>query len=297
MKTKNFLLKEAVFPIKNGGSIAIGGTALRRHPMAALHEIIRQKKRDLVLFGTINAVDIDLLIAAGCVKEIYSSAVQFDNEISVYALEKAFSEGNIIFNQQPKKIITEQFRAGASSIDFIPLRKSEIMEGNKYIQKLVSPFNGEEYIALKSFQPDVAIIHAHKADQYGNVQFDANRSLEDDIDIFIAESAKHTIVTVEQIVSEAAIEDDPANTVLPASLVDAVVEIPYGAHPFSCDERYEKDSSHLEYYKKISKEPAELNKYIQDYILGSSSWYDYLNKIGMARLLSLSSRQEVSGNA
>src|SRR5699024_12473762 len=99
---------------------------------------------------------------------------------------------------------------------------------------------------MKFYTPDVTIGNAHKDDIYGNVQLDEKRMMDNETDVLIAKSAKYVIVTVEQIVSEESIIDKANDTVLPRIFVDAVVEAPYGAHPTSCDTRYDFDIDHLQ---------------------------------------------------
>src|SRR5690625_7569811 len=79
---------------------------------------------------------------------------------------------------------------------------------------------------LPACYPDVAIIHVHRADRYGNCQIDGNITE----DFEVAHAAKHVIITAEEIVHDDVITNDPALTRIPYFVVDSVVEVPFGSH-------------------------------------------------------------------
>jgi glutaconate CoA-transferase subunit A len=296
LKTKLVTMMDAISRIHDGAHVAIGGSLVRRHPMAAIREIIRQNKKNLTLYGWNNSFDFDLLIGAGCVKEAHSSCVGLVNAGQAHNFRRAVENQMIRFVDHSETTAIDRFRAGASGIDFIPSKTplhSDLCRNDEYSKKITCPFTNERYIALKAFTPDVAIIHAHRADKYGNVQLDLRRMMENETDILIAKSAKLVIVTVEQIVSEETIIEDPFLTVLPKVFVDLVIEAPYGAHPTSCDTRYNSDMVHLLEYAEQSKTPEGAAQYIKEYVNDIKSSEHYLEKIGLERLLKLTRKQGV----
>src|SRR5699024_4602226 len=111
---------------------------------------------------------------------------------------------------------------------------SDIITSNPRIKEFSSPFSGETYAAVKEAKADVAIIHAHFSDQYGNIGLDRKRLMENEVDALIAKSSKKVIVSVEQIVSDEYIINNADLTFIPGIFVDAVVDTPYGAHPNAC---------------------------------------------------------------
>lgn len=289
-------MREAISNIRNNSTLGIGGSLIRRHPIAAIHEIIRQRKKNLTIYGWNNANDFDLLIAAGCVREAHSSYVGMANVGQAYSFRRALEKGIIRFIDHSETTAIDRFRAGASGVNFLPsksLLNSSLYVENEYTKPMKCPFTGEEYVALKAFQPDVAIIHAHKADVYGNVQLDRKRMMDNETDILIAKSAKFTIVTVEQIVSEDAICSSPTDTVLPKLFIDAVVEAPYGAYPTSCDTRYDYDLDHLLLYNERSKTEEGISSYLEEYIYQVRDWEHFLEKVGIDSLISLTRTQGV----
>jgi glutaconate CoA-transferase subunit A len=297
LKTKLTSMEEAIAAIPDGAHVAIGGSLIRRHPMAAIHELIRQNKKNLTIYGWNNANDFDLLIGAGCVKEAHSSYVGFANAGQAHRFRKAVEAGRIRFVDHSETTAIDRFRAGASGIDFIPSKTalhSVLQKNEEYQKEIICPFTGERYVAMKAFKPDFAIVHMHRADKYGNVQLDPRRMMDNETDILIAKSANHVIVTVEQIVSEEAIVEEPTLTVLPRLFVDAVVEAPYGAYPTSCDTRYDYDFEHLLYYAEQSKSDDSFVRYLDEYVRDVGNWDGFLKKIGLQRLLKLTRRQGVN---
>ena len=102
---------------------------------------------------------------------------------------------------------------------------------NENLTLFQDPFGGETLVACRALVPDVALVHAHRADEHGNVQYEPT-ILWPDIGIF-PKAAQKVIVTVEEIVDSEVLRRNPDRTVLPGFRVDAVVEVPYGAHPTS----------------------------------------------------------------
>jgi|SRR5699024_1336196 len=289
-KKKIQFMSQAISSINDGDKVAIGGSLIRRHPMAAIHEIIRQKKKKLTIYGWNNAIDFDLLIGSGCIKEAHSSYVGLAYAGQARNFRRGVENEDIRFVDHSETTAIDKFRAGASGLSFIPSKtplNSSLMTNKEYQKTIKCPFTEQEYIAMQSFTPDVSIVHAHKADIYGNVQLDEKRMMDNETDVLIAKSAKYVIVTVEQIVSEESIIDKANDTVLPRIFVDAVVEAPYGAHPTSCDTRYDFDIDHLQEYSELSKTWQGTQQYIKEFITETQDWGGYLEKIGVEKWMQL----------
>jgi glutaconate CoA-transferase, subunit A len=271
-ENKQVSLGEAITRIGDGAHIAIGGAQLRRHPIAAVHELVRQGKKDLTIYGLGNTVDFDLLVGAGCVREAHTSRVDSRNSA------------------------ISRFRAGAFDISFIPSKmapSSEASEDNEYSSTVECPFTGEPYVALRAFAPDFALIHAHWVDRLGNIALDHRYPMDDEADALIARSAKFVIVTVEQVVSEETFAEDSVQTLLPKELVDLVIETPYGAHPTSCDAVYDHDADHLQFYDEVTRTTDGAARYLKEHVFETKSWTVYLDRIGLSRLMELTRKRGV----
>jgi glutaconate CoA-transferase subunit A len=141
------------------------------------------------------------------------------------------------------------------------------------------PFTGKKYAAVPAIWPDVAAIHVHEADMYGNSVIRGISMA----DLELARAAKHLIVTAERIVNNSAIRDDPSATSIPFYLVDAVVEVPYGSYPGNMPYLYFSDEEHLCEWIKVEKNPEEFEKFLDHYIYGVSNFEEYLERCGGLR--------------
>jgi glutaconate CoA-transferase subunit A len=283
-KKKLMSIAEAVGMIRDGDTVAIGGHTMRRHPMAAVREIIRQGKRDLKVIGWNNGIDVDLLIGAGCVKTVQTSYVGMSNFGLALRFRAAAEAGNIEVWEESETSALERFRAGAMGIGFIPSKapiETAISE-NQDAKEIFDPFTDERYYALQAFNPDVAIVHAHVGDCYGNILLDSTSLGDNYADGYIAKSGNVAIVTVEEIADTEWIRANRFQILIPSFFVTAVVHVPYGAHPCSCDLRYDYDLDHMAEYHEASRTQDGFDSYLRKYVLGCRTHDEYLDAVGLA---------------
>lgn len=295
-KDKTTTLAEAVSLINDGDTVAIGGSLIRRHPMAIIFEMIRQGKRDLTLLGWNNAIDMDLLIGVGLVRAIETSYVGMAMVGLANNYRRAVESGSIRVYEHSETTAIDAFRAGSMGWTFYPSKTplgSGLAKYNERVTPMDCPFTGEKFCVLPAFRPDVAIIHAHIADYVGNVQLDPIRELDNEVDTLIAKSAKKVIVSVEQVVSEEAIQENPHLTMLPKFFVDRIIEIPFGAHPTACDCRYDYDLDFLRDYHGQTKSVDNFNKWLDRYVLSVKDHYEYLDLVGLEQLFSIQRPREM----
>jgi glutaconate CoA-transferase subunit A len=98
---------------------------------------------------------------------------------------------------------------------------------------------------------------------------------------------------VEEIIDERYCYENPHRTVLPAKFVDAVVEVPYGAHPCSCDTRYETDYKFIEMYVENCRDSRTFSAFLKKFIYDTKDHFEYLERLGLSRLLSIRRPEEV----
>ncbi|WEX07264.1 CoA-transferase [Chelativorans sp. AA-79] len=290
---KTATLKDAAALIKDGDVLAIGGHASCGHPMAMVAEIVRQGRRKLHLAGLSNGMDFDLLIGAGCASAVETSYVGIGDLGPAHAYRRAES-GALKVIEHSETTAMARFRATAMGLPFLPTRTglgTDLPETDPHLTPIEDPYTGEAWLAVQRIVPDVAVIHAHKADRLGNVQLDRDGWHDNSADVYIARSARTVIVTVEQIVSEAAIKARPIDTILPCTDVTCVVEAPYGAHPCCCDGRYDFDLAALAAYHEASATPEGLSFWIEDWVTGLGSHDAYLQKLGSKRLMEISTKR------
>jgi glutaconate CoA-transferase subunit A len=143
-------------------------------------------------------------------------------------------------------------------------------------QEVECPFTGQKLAALPALYPDVAILHVHRADVYGNCQIDGILVADDDI----AKASKRVIVTTEKIISNEEIRREPGKTVIPYWCVDAVIEMPFGSYPGNMPGEYFSDEEHLKDWLNAEKDEMQLEEFIGHHILSSKDFYEYLEKNG-----------------
>ncbi len=175
-------------------------------------------------------------------------------------------------------------------VPFIPAR---VMFGTDTMRhsaakEVTCPYTGMRLVALPALSPDVAIIHVHRADVFGNAQIDGISVSDGDL----ARAAKHVILTCERLSPTEEIRRDPTRTAIPYFLVDAVCEVPYGSYPGNMAYEYFSDEDHLREWLAAEEDPAALKAFLAKYIHGTADFAEYLQLCGgMARLVELRRRE------
>ncbi len=269
--------------VQDGDFIALGGFGHIRVSMACLYEIIRQKKRDLAVAGKTAVHDIDILIGGGCVSRV-ECAYSFGHELrGLSACGRRAVEGGQV------KVVAEisnagyqwRFLAGMMGIPFIPARN---MAGTDTFEKSAcklvrDPWSGKPIVLVPAAYPDVSIFHVPRCDKYGNAQIDG--ILVEDFEL--ARASRRVIVTTEEIIDEEEIRRDPRMTVIPYYVVDAVCEVPYGAHPALMPYQYFFDEEHIREWLELSKTDAGVSAYMDKYVFGVADFNAYLELVGGLR--------------
>ena len=274
--------------IKDGDYLAIGGFGHIRIPMAIIYEIVRQGIKNLSVAGHTAVQDIDVLMAGGCVSNVdIAYVVGFELRGLSGVQRKLFESGQIKKTDYTNGAMSYRIRAGAQGVPFIPVK---VMLGTDTMMhspgKVVKcPFTGEKVLLLPSLNPDVCIIHAHRADMYGNVQIDGH-IVKDDLQ---ARASKRVIVTCEELITDEEIRADPGKTVIPFYMVDAVIEQPWGSHPGNMPYKYYFDHEFTEDYLAAGrdKDPKTIKYWLDTWVYGLKDYDEYLTKLGARRLYNL----------
>ncbi len=281
---KQMSVREAVAQfVHDGDYLAIGGFGHIRVPMALVYEIIRQGRRNLALAGKTAVHDMDILIGAGCVARV-ECAYSFGHELRGLspAGRRAVESGQV-------KVVAEisnggyqwRFLAGMMGIPFIPTRN---LVGTDTFKKssakqIRDPWSGKPVTLLPAAYPDVAIFHVPRCDRFGNAQIDG--ILVEDFEL--ARAARRVIVTTEEIVDEEEIRRDPRQTVIPFYVVDAVCEVPYGAHPTLMPYLYFFDEEHIHEWLTLARTEDGTRDYFDKYVFGVPDFDAYLERVGGLR--------------
>ncbi|MBV8775535.1 MAG: CoA transferase subunit A [Deltaproteobacteria bacterium] len=276
---------EAANWIADGMTIAIGQPT----PMALVRHIIRRGVKDLTVIDA--GFSLDLLVAAGCVRKVisYYAGGGFGNPV-MPAFRRAAERGEIEVWECEEGILCAGLQAAAQLLPFLPWRGgvgTSLPEVNRDLKVFDDPIGGEKLLAVPPIKPDLTILHAAAADAYGNVQHNGGPGW---IDLFMYRAADLTIVQVERVIANEQVRADPWKTTIPA--VDAIVRAPFGAHPFYSRGFYSQDNDHLREYTSISADFAAgksetMTAYLDRYCRRPPTHTDYLEQIGIRRLLSL----------
>jgi len=282
-RDKVVTLAAAIADVPDRAIVALGGGLSARLPMASVRELIRQGKRDLHLVGSAHSIDVDLLVAAGAVRRCEESYVGFEQDLGLApAYRRAAQAGAIEVAESCCVTILAQLRATEMGLPFLPVRGvrgSDIARLHPEYREVTCPFTGEVLVAVPALKPDLALLHAPMGDRYGNLHLEQPYVLDER---FAAASGR-VVATVDRLVST---EDVAASGVtIPAHLVAAVVEAPFGAHPTSCYPRYAYDREHIAAYMRAAQSGGEdLAGYLKTYVYGVASEQEYQNLIGSDRL-------------
>jgi glutaconate CoA-transferase, subunit A len=263
---------------------------------AAAHEIIRQRRRDLTLCRLTPDVVYDQMIAAGCARKLVFSWAGNPGAGSLHAFRRA-AEGKAGAQQLELEEYSHfgmvaRLSAGAARLPFWPLRNymgTDLPRANAFIRSVACPFTGEQLAAVPALNPDVTIVHAQRADAAGNTQIWGLLGVQKEA----AFASKRVIVVVEELVDESVIRSDPNRTIIPATIVDAVVVEPWGAHPSYAQGFYDRDNEFYIEWEGVSRDPVALERYLDEWILGVRDRAEYIEKSG-TQLDRLRAREQLS---
>ncbi len=237
--------------VHDGDTVALEGFT-HLIPFAAGHEIIRQGRRELTLVRMTPDIIFDQMIGAGCAKRVVFSWGGNPGVGSLHRFRDAVERAwpcPIEIEEHAHAGMAAAYAAGAANLPFglcIGYLGTDLLERNPRTAIVTCPFSGEKVAAVPALRPDVAVIHAQKADRRGNVLISGIVGVQKEAVL----SAKRAIVTVEEIVDE--LGDTMNATVLPSWVLSAVCEVPGGARPSYAHGYYERDNAAYLAWDKIS---------------------------------------------
>ena len=249
---------------------------------AAGHEIIRQRRRDLVLCRLTPDLIYDQLIAAGCARKLVFSWAGNPGAGSLHAFRRA-AEGKgtapLELEEYSHFGMVGRLCAGASRLPFWPMRNymgTDLPAANPRIATVECPYTGERLATVPALNPDVTIVHAQRADAQGNTQIWGLLGVQKEA----AFASRRVIVVVEELVDEPIIRADPNRTLIPGFVVDAVVVEPWGAHPSYAQGYYDRDNEFYVQWEAISRDPAALERYLDEFVRGVRDRSEYVARCG-----------------
>jgi len=301
---KTTTLPEAIARyVTDGCHISIGGFTVNRNPMAAVYEIIRQKKRNLHCYAHSNGTGVDEMIGCGCIARL-EIAYGGNGKAAPTCIrfKLAIQRGEILVEDYSNYQMSLRFHAGAMGVPFLmtrsgfgtdiinkwgfsrEMREKDPKLPNKKFEIIDNPFGSwadtPKVVLVPAINPDVTILHVQKADKYGTCRIEGLNFA----DIDQAKAAKHVIVTCEELVNTEELKKKPEYNQIPFIHVSAVVHVPNGAYPASCYNYYDYDPMYLKKLASFAKDDMLYNAYLEKFVYGVDDHQGLLNLVGQEQL-------------
>ena len=272
-------LSNAISKYVNDGDTVYAAGFTHLIPFAAGHEIMRLKKRDLVLARATPDLIYDQMVAANCARKVIFSYMGNPGVGSLRLVRAALEQGKIEWEEYSHFGMITRLQAGASGLPFLPMKQTAVTDlekANPNIKRIPDPFGGKEVIVVPALNPDVAIVHVQRADANGNAHLWGIIGEQKEA----AFAAKKVILTAEEIVDESVIRSDPNRTLIPSVVVDAVCEVPHACHPSYAQGYYDRDNEFYLDWDKVSESAESVKSYLDEWVYGVKDREEYWQKLG-----------------
>jgi glutaconate CoA-transferase subunit A len=252
--------------VHDGDTVALEGFT-HLIPFAAGHEIIRQRRRDLTLARMTPDLIYDQLIGMGCARKLVFSWGGNPGVGSLHRFRDAVQRSwpvPLELEEHSHAGMANRYVAGASGLPFAVLRGyvgTDLARVTPTIKPITCPFTGEVLTAVPALNPDVAVIHAQRADRAGNVQMWGITGVQKEAVL----AADRSLVTVEEVVDE--LGPRPGGVVLPSRVVSAVSVVPGGSHPSYADGYSIRDNSFYQAWDAISRDRDTFLAWMAEHVL------------------------------
>jgi glutaconate CoA-transferase subunit A len=284
--------------VNDGDYLAIGGFGGDRIPTAVLHEIVRQGKQRLRFSGHTATHDFQLLCAGNLTgRGATLAAVDVAYVVGLEArglsaqARRVMESGTLAVTEWSNYTLAVRFKAAAMGLPFLPARSMLGTDTFKHSAacEIQCPFTGERLAAIPALYPDVAVIHVHESDRYGNCRIRGTTVA----DIDLARAAKRLIITCERLIPNEEIRRDPNQTLIPFFCVDAVCEVPFGSYPANMPYEYFSDEAHLKLWLEVERDLEKYEQFLNRYLFGVKDFWEYLQLCGGLPRLQELRRQEL----
>lgn len=266
--------------VSDGDYIVYDFSSLTRGPQALIREVIRQRRKDLWIGAEFTLHESALLTGAGCASRIDVGFLGYGSYIG-----QAVCDGRVKVYEWTNGGLALRLLAGARGVPFLPTRDllgSDNMNVSA-ARVIEDPYTGLPVALVPALNPDVAFIHVHQADIFGDARIFGTT-------LFALEAAmasRRVIVSAEEIVDPEEFRKDPMRTTMPYFLVDAVVHAPFGAYPGAMPARYEIDLPHVDMLNAIRSE-EQMQRYLDDNVYSVADHEEFLDKrVGARRMAEL----------
>lgn len=267
-------LHEAISAYVADGDVVYAAGFTHLIPFAAGHEIIRQRKRDLVLARATPDLIYDQMVAAGCARKVIFSYMGNPGVGSLRIVRSAIEQGQLEWEEYSHFGMITRLQAGASGLPFLPMNQTgalDLQEANPNIKRIADPYGGKDVIVVPALNPDVAVVHVQRADASGNAHLWGIIGEQKEA----AFAAHKVILTAEEIVDEAVIRSDPNRTLIPGMVVDAVCHVPHACHPSYAQGYYDRDNGFYLRWDGISQSQTDVQSWLDEWVYGVKNREEY----------------------
>ncbi len=283
--------------VRDGDYLATGGFGTNRIPAAVCHEILRQRRQNLGFSGHTATHDFQILCAGNLtgrgqtlarVDAAYVVGLEARG-LSPHA-RRVMESGTVQVAEWSNYTLALRYTAAAMGVPFVPARSLLGTDtlAHSAAKVIACPFTGETLVAVPALYPDVAAIHVHESDRFGNCRFTGTSVA----DIDLSRAAKRVIITCERLVPHDEMRRDPHRTQIPFLCVDAVCEVPFGSYPGNMPGEYFSDEDHLKLWMDVEKDATAFAQFLDDHIFGVADFAEYLDQCGgLKRLQALRQRE------
>lgn len=286
-------VEAALDGVGDGASVAIGGWIFNAQPMGLVRALVRKKLKHLDLVPAPGSIAPDLLIGAGCVRSTTCVFISFEQFGLAPHFRRQAEFGALKVHDIDGPAFAAGLRAASCDLPFVPipdLGTDLPRHAPEFYRELPAEPGQRRLFAVPAIRPDVCLLHAQQADELGNVQFLGPPFF----DVMLAHASRKVIVSVDRIVSCATAQRANHLTKLPRVMVDAVVELPFGAHPTASPSLYRSDEHHLRAYLKASRDAGAFVDYLGRYVEPATHAM-YLDAVGGSALANLASARAAPG--
>jgi glutaconate CoA-transferase subunit A len=267
--------------LHTGDSVAMEGFT-HLIPYAAGHEVIRQGQKDLTLIRMTPDIIYDQIVGMGQAKKLVFSWAGNPGVGSLHRVREEVEAGRLAIEEHSHAAMANAFEAGAANLPFAVFRGYkgvDLPKVNPNIRSVTCPYTGEVLATVPAVRPDVAIIHALRADREGNVMLEGIVGVQKEAVL----AAKRSIVTVEEVVDDFGPRNANA-VILPSWTVTAIAVVPGGAHPSYAQGYYKRDNAFYIGWDKIARDKAVFLKWMEENVLskGPEAFAAHARRVAMA---------------
>lgn len=299
MTDKTMSVSEAVTRCVNDGDyLAPGGFGGDRIATALFHEIVRQQKQDLSFAGHTATHDFQIICAGnqtGRGQLLKRVDIAYIVGLEARGLSpharRVIESGEVELCDWTNYTLALRLQAGAMGVPFIPVRGFAGTDTfkNSAARRVTCPYTDQDITVVPALWPDVAFIHVHEADCFGNCRIHGTSVS----DYHLARAAKRLIITCERLITNDEIRRNPTSTIIPFYCVDAVCHVPFGSYPGNMPYEYYSDEEHLREWLSIERDTSEHLAFLNRLIFETQDFGEYFELSGGRERIEELRRQEL----